>query len=191
MDLYRSSRLSEMFTELEILNSVKDDLARKAYDFDPNVEIGIMVEVPSAVVMADILANDIDFFSIGTNDMIQYSLAIDRGNEHVAHMYEPLHPAILRMIKHTVDAGHAKGVEVSLCGEMAGDVISVPVLLGLGLDELSMRPSALPFVKRLLRHSNSKQLQELGDRVLQCSDGPEVRSFLDTYLPITYPEEFG
>ena len=95
------------------------------------------------------------------------------------------------MIKQTVDAGHARGIEVGICGEMAGDVIAVPVLLGLGLDELSMRPSALPFVKRLLRHSNSRQLHDLGSRVLQCSDGPEVRSFLGTYLPQTYPEEFG
>jgi phosphotransferase system enzyme I (PtsI) len=185
------SSLGEFVRVGEILSRVKDDLSRQALSFDPDVEIGIMVEVPSAVVMADILANEVDFFSIGTNDMIQYSLAIDRGNEHVAHMYEPLHPAVLRMIKQTVDAGHARGIEVALCGEMAGDVIAVPVLLGLGLDELSMRPSALPFVKRLLRQSNSRQLHDLGDRILQCSDGPEVRSFLDSYLPRTYPEEFG
>jgi len=185
------SSQGEFVRVMEIFNRVQDDLVRQGIDFDPNIKIGIMVEVPSAVIMADVLANDVDFFSIGTNDMIQYSMAIDRGNEHVAHMYEPLHPAILRMIKHTVDAGHARGIEVSLCGEMAGDIISAPVLFGLGLDELSMRPSALPFVKRLLRHSNSRQLHELGDRVLQCSDAPEVRSFLDTYLPMTYPEEFG
>ncbi len=185
------SSLGDFARVVEIFNKVKDDLSRQHIDFNPNVEIGIMVEVPSAVVMADILANEVDFFCIGTNDMIQYSLAIDRGNEHVAHMYEPLHPAVLRMIKQTVDAGHARGIDVALCGEMAGDVIAVPVLLGLGLDELSMRPSALPFVKRLLRHSSRKQLHDLGGRILQCSDGPEVRSFLDSYLPRTYPEEFG
>jgi phosphotransferase system enzyme I (PtsI) len=181
----------EFFFVMEILNSVKHDLQRQRVKFDPGIEIGIMVEVPSAVVMADKLAGEVDFFSIGTNDMIQYSLAIDRSNEHVAHMYEPLHPAILRMIKQTVDSGHARGIEVALCGEMAGDVLAVPVLLGLGLDELSMRPSAIPFVKRLLRHSNSRELNELGTRILQCSDGPEVRSFLADYLPGTYPEEFG
>ncbi len=184
-----SSR-DEFVMVMDIFERVKDDLAEKGIAFDPNVEVGIMVEVPSAVVMADILADEVDFFSIGTNDMIQYSLAIDRGNEYVAHMYEPLHPSVLRMIKQTVDAGHARGIEVAICGEMAGDVIAVPVLLGLGLDELSMRPSALPFVKRLLRHSSSRQLYELGARVLQCSDGPEVRSFLDSYLPQTYPAEF-
>lgn len=185
------SSQGEFARVMEIFDRVKDDLAREGVDFDNGVEVGIMVEVPSAVIMADVLAGGVDFFSIGTNDMIQYSLAIDRGNEYVAHMYEPLHPAVLRMIKQTVDAGHARGIEVGLCGEMAGDVIAVPVLLGLGLDDLSMRPSALPFVKRLLRHSNSRQLHDLGGRVLQCSDGPEVRSFLDSYLPRTYPEEFG
>lgn len=175
----------------EILNLVREQLSEESQEFDSGVEIGIMVEVPSTVVMADTLANDVDFFSIGTNDMIQYSLAIDRGNENVAHMYEPLHPSVLRMIKQTVDAGHEKGIEVALCGEVAGDVVAVPVLLGLGLDELSMRPSALPFVKRLLRSSSSRQLRDLGSRVLQCSDGPDVRSYLKSYLPRAYPQEFG
>jgi phosphotransferase system enzyme I (PtsI) len=123
--------------------------------------------------------------------MIQYSLAIDRGNEYVASMYEPLHPAVLRMIKQTVDAGHAHGIEVAICGEMAGDVMSVPVLLGLGLDELSMRPSALPFVKRLLRSSRTTSLTELAEKVLDCGEGREVLRYLETQLPVLYPEEFG
>ncbi|GAB4335181.1 MAG: phosphoenolpyruvate--protein phosphotransferase [Desulfobulbaceae bacterium] len=175
---------------MEVYRGVTDDLSAQNVPFSRDIEIGIMVEVPSSVIMADILAAEVDFFSIGTNDMIQYSLAVDRGNEHVAHMYEPLHPSVLRMIRQTVEAGHERGVEVALCGEMAGDVIAVPVLLGLGLDELSMRPSALPFVKRLLRHSTTGQLRELGARVLQCGDGPEVRAYLDAYLPRTYPQEF-
>ena len=134
---------------------------------------------------------EVDFFSIGTNDLIQYSLAIDRGNEYVAHMYEPLHPAVLRMISQTVKAGHDRGIEVALCGEMAGDVVTAPVLLGLGLDELSMRPSAIPHVKRLLRRSTSDQLVDLGAMALQCGDGGEVRELLTAYLPRHYPEEFG
>ncbi|MCI5126537.1 MAG: phosphoenolpyruvate--protein phosphotransferase, partial [Candidatus Electrothrix sp. AR5] len=126
------------------------------------------------------------FCCIGTNDLIQYSLAIDRGNEYVAHMYDPLHPAILRMISRTVEAGHAQGIEVALCGEMAGDVFMAPVLLGLGLDELSMRPSAIPHAKRLLRHSTSRRLTGLAKQILQCGDGKETRALLDSYLDSNY-----
>lgn len=185
------SSLGELDKVLAMLEGVRASLQRQGIPVADGVEVGIMVEVPSAVVLAENLARKVDFFSIGTNDMIQYTLAIDRTNEHVAKMYEPLHPAVLRLIRQAVAAGHASGIEVALCGEMAGDVLSVPVLLGLGLDELSMRPSALPFVKRLVRGSCSRQLAELGDRVLRCGDGAEVRRFLADYLPAIYPEEFG
>lgn len=185
------SSLSELHSVQDILDEVKEELAHAKIPFSRDILIGIMIEVPSAVVMADTLAKEVDFFSIGTNDLIQYSLAIDRGNHNVAHMYEPLHPAVLRMIRQTVTAGHASGIEVGLCGEMAGDVVCAPVLLGLGLDELSMRPSALPYVKRLLRHSRFRQLADLGDHVLRCADGEEVRRFLSSYLPRYYSEEFG
>lgn len=185
------SSVGELHRVKALLQTVKEGLAIEGLPFAPDVEVGIMIEVPSAVVMADTLAGEVDFFSIGTNDMIQYSLAIDRGNEYVANMYEPLHPAVLRMVKQTVEAGHDRGIEVALCGEMAGDIMTVPVLLGLGLDELSMRPSALPFVKRLLRSSRRRQLAELGENVLQCADGAEVQRYLDSYLPAIYPEEFG
>ncbi|MCI5143796.1 MAG: phosphoenolpyruvate--protein phosphotransferase, partial [Candidatus Electrothrix sp. ATG1] len=119
---------------------------------------------------------------IGTNDLIQYSLAIDRGNEYVAKMYDPLHPAVLRMISRTVEAGHAQGIEVALCGEMAGDVFMAPVLLGLGVDELSMRPSAIPHVKRLLRNSTSRRLNGLARQILKCGDSSETRELLSSYL---------
>ncbi len=185
------SSLSELQRVRSILQAVMEDLQQEGIPFNPDVEVGIMIEVPSAVVMADTLAACVDFFSIGTNDLIQYSLAIDRGNEYVAHMYEPLHPAVLRMISQTVEAAHGQGIEVALCGEMAGDVVTAPVLLGLGVDELSMRPSAIPHIKRLLRHSCSSQLTDLGKQVLKCGDGGEVRNLLTSYLPRYYPEEFG
>jgi len=185
------SSFNELRQVKHLLQEVMSGLDRAGIPFDPDIEIGIMIEVPSAVVMADTLAAEVDFFSIGTNDLIQYSLAIDRGNESVAHMYEPLHPAVLRMISQTVAAGHAQGIEVAICGEMAGDVVTAPVLLGLGVDELSMRPSAIPHVKRLLRHSCSRQLAELGVLALKCADGVEVRNLLTRYLPTYYPEEFG
>jgi len=185
------SSFDELRKVRKMLSNIMEDLDAAGIAFEQNVEVGIMIEVPSAVVMADTLAAEADFFSIGTNDLIQYSLAIDRANEYVAHMYEPLHPAVLRLIKQTVDAGHNQGIEVAICGEMAGDVVTAPVLLGLGVDELSMRPSAIPHVKRLLRHSCSRQLQEIGRQVLKCADGVDVRNLLTRYLPTYYPEEFG
>ncbi|WP_446010283.1 phosphoenolpyruvate--protein phosphotransferase [Candidatus Electrothrix sp.] len=180
------SLLSELKQVQEIIGQVMVDLVSEGIPFDPDIEIGIMVEVPSAVTMADVLAAEVDFFSIGTNDLIQYSLAIDRGNEYVAKMYDPLHPAVLRMISRTVEAGHAQGIEVALCGEMAGDVSMAPVLLGLGLDELSMRPSAIPHVKRLLRHSTSRRLNRLAKQALSCKDGQETREFLEKYIADNY-----
>ncbi|MCI5145191.1 MAG: phosphoenolpyruvate--protein phosphotransferase [Candidatus Electrothrix sp. AR3] len=184
------SSLSELRRVKAVLGKVREDLSKEGIPFDAEVELGIMIEVPSAVIMADTLAKEVDFFSIGTNDLIQYSLAIDRGNEYVAHMYAPLHPAVLRMISQTVEAGHRQGIEVSLCGEMAGDVFTAPVLLGLGLDELSMRPSAIPHVKRLLRHSTFSQLAGLATELLQCGDSSETRDLLTNYLAKNYPDQF-
>ncbi len=184
------SSIDELVKIKKIISYVMRQLEQEEVDFNPDVEIGIMIEVPSAVIMADSLADEVDFFSIGTNDLIQYSLAIDRGNENVAHMYDPFHPAVLRMIKHTVDAAHTAGIEVALCGEMAGDLVYVPVLLGLGLDELSMRPKAIPRVKQLIRCSEARQLTELGEKVLQYGAGRETRNYLSEYLPGRYPKIF-
>ncbi len=183
--------LGELYRLKNVIQKVETELTACNIDFHPDIEVGIMIEVPSAVIIADTLAREVDFFSIGTNDLIQYTLAIDRSNEHVADMYEPFHPAVLRMIKQTVEAGHRSGIEVALCGEMAGDVVAAPILLGLGIDELSMRPSVIPFVKRLLRHSCFRQLKELGREVIKCGEASEVRNLLASYLPKYYPEEFG
>ena len=184
------SSLSELHEAKVMIAAVMEQLTAEGIAFNPNTEIGIMIEVPSAVVMADSLAEEADFFSIGTNDLIQYTLAIDRGNEYVASMYDPLHPAVLRMISQTVEAGHRQGIEVSICGEMAGDVFSAPVLLGLGLDELSMRPSAIPHVKRLLRHSTFSRLTGLAAKVLKCKDSQEAAALLNSYLSDNYPDQF-
>jgi phosphotransferase system enzyme I (PtsI) len=184
------SALAELRQAKAMIRETMDMLAAEHKPYAADVELGILVEVPSAVVMADVFAEEVDFFAIGTNDLIQYSLAIDRGNQYVAHLYEPFHPAVLRMIKQTVDAGHAHNIPVSLCGEMAGEVMCAAVLLGLGLDELSMRPAVIPRIKRLLRHSRTGQLRDLGEQVLHCADNNEVREFLAATLPQYYPEEF-
>jgi phosphotransferase system enzyme I (PtsI) len=176
---------------MEIVSQVKDGLLRESIPFADDCQLGIMIEVPSAVSVSDVLARMVDFFSIGTNDLIQYALAIDRGNEHVAHMYEPLHPAVLRMIRQVVDAAHNAGIEVGVCGEMASEVRYLPLLLGLGLDELSMYPLAVPYIKRMLRNSTAEEAEKLVQKVFSCSSAQDVHDLLFSYLPKRYPDEFG
>jgi phosphoenolpyruvate-protein phosphotransferase (PTS system enzyme I) len=145
------SSLDEIRETKKLLREAADSLEKEGKAYNKNIQFGIMIEVPSAVIIADILADEADFFSIGTNDLIQYTLAIDRGNREVAHLYHPFHPAILRMIKHVTDVGKEKGIKVFMCGEMAGDPFNVPLLLGLGIDELSMNPQSIPAVKNMIR----------------------------------------
>ena len=133
-----------------------------------------MIEVPSAAIMADEIASEADFLSIGTNDLIQYTLAVDRGNEEVSYLYEPLHPAILRLLKTVCDAGKSRNIEVSVCGEMAGGPLCFLLLLGLGLSELSMNPVSIPRVKKLMRSVTFRQAKEVLDRALDCKTATEV-----------------
>jgi len=184
------SALSELREAKELIGEVMDELRSKGIGYAENVEIGMMVEVPSAVVMADLFAREVDFFAIGTNDLIQYSLAIDRGNQYVAHLYEPFHPAVLRMIYQTVQAAINGNIPVSLCGEMAGDPLCAPILIGFGVDELSMRPSLIPLVKRLLRHSSYEDLRQLSGQVLRCEDSEDIRAVLLRTYDQFYPREF-
>jgi phosphotransferase system enzyme I (PtsI) len=135
----------------KMLDQAAESLAKDGLQFNRDIEVGIMIEVPSAVIMADVLAKEVDFFSIGTNDLIQYSLAIDRGNQQVAHLYQPLDPAIIRMIKHVATVAKENGIKIFMCGEMAGSPLHIPLLLGIGLDELSMNPQSIPAVKRTVR----------------------------------------
>ncbi|MFH1092399.1 MAG: phosphoenolpyruvate--protein phosphotransferase [Pseudomonadota bacterium] len=184
------SGLQEFISAKEILNDVCRDLDREGIDYNPKIQIGTMIEVPSAVAIADILAQEADFFSLGTNDLIQYSLAIDRVNERVAHMYEPLHPGVLRLIMATVQAGHTAGIKVSVCGEMAGDPVSVPILLGMGLDELSMTSVAIPRIKRLIRMATLEECREYLNTVLRCRTTGEVHEYIDDIIFKRFQELF-
>ena len=137
-----------------MLDEAAESLEKDGLPYNRDIEIGAMIEVPSAVIMADVIAENVDFFSIGTNDLIQYALAIDRGNEQVAHLFQPLDPAIIRMLKHTADVAREKEIKIFMCGEMAGTPHHIPLLLGIGMDELSMNPQSIPDIKRVIRSLN-------------------------------------
>jgi len=172
------SGLEELSAALEIVEEVKQDLKRAKVKFDENVSVGCMIEIPSAAMTSDILAKKVDFFSIGTNDLIQYSVAVDRGNPKTAYLYEPFHPAVLRLIKMTIDNAHAVGLPVGMCGEMAGDPMATVILLGLGLDEFSMTPSAIPEVKKIIRSVSMAEAEEIVGNVMEMRAGKDVDGFV-------------
>jgi phosphotransferase system enzyme I (PtsI) len=166
------------YGELEKANALveeyKGELRAEKVPFDEHIEIGAMIEIPSAAVAADTLASRVKFFSLGTNDLIQYSLAVDRLNERIAHLYEPTHPAVMRLIKMTVDAAHNHGIWCGVCGEMAGDPFMTPLLLGLGVNELSVAPACLPRIKFLVRRLKMAEARELAEFALHCESGEEI-----------------
>ena len=168
------SSLDELRQANALLEEYKAELRQESIPFDENLQVGAMIETPSAAIVADSLAKRVSFFSIGTNDLIQYSLAVDRMNEKIAHLYEPTHPAIVRLIQTTVEAAHRHKVRVSVCGEMAGDPVLVPLLLGLGVDELSSAPSLVPPVKFLVRRLKLAEARELAAFALQCESAEEI-----------------
>jgi phosphoenolpyruvate-protein phosphotransferase (PTS system enzyme I) len=168
------SGLGEINQANALVEEYKAELRREKLPFDEHIEVGAMIETPSAVIVADSLAKRLKFFSIGTNDLIQYSLAVDRMNERIAHLYEPTHPAIVRLIKATIDAGHRHKVWVSVCGEMASDPVLTPLLVGLGVDELSASPPLVPPVKFLLRRLKLTEARQLADFALECESAAEI-----------------
>ncbi len=173
-----------------ILEEAKEELRTKGVAFDPEIPLGVMIEIPSAAITADILAREVDFFSFGTNDLIQYSLAIDRVNEHVSYLYEPLHPAILRSIKGVVDIAHEAEIEVGICGEMAADPLYTLIFLGLGLDGLSMNAIAIPQVKKVLRRSTRTEGERLLQEILKFSTAKETELFIRKEMADRFPEDF-
>lgn len=164
-----------------MLNECREDLRKKGIAFDEKIPVGAMIEIPSAAYTADILAKECDFFSIGTNDLIQYMLAIDRVNDRIAHLYEPTHPAIIRTIKRIVDEARKQKIPVSVCGEMAGDPIYAPLLLGLGVDELSMAPPLLPAVKFLVRAMKMEEARKLAEQALKMGSPKEIYALFDNF----------
>ncbi len=183
------SGVGELRQAQVVVEEVKGELRKRRIPFDRQIPVGIMVELPSAAVVADQLAREVRFFSIGTNDLIQYALAIDRVNEHVSYLYEPLHPAILRLIRRIVEAGHEAQIPVAMCGEMASEPLYAYVLLGLGLNELSMNATSIPRVKRILRKAAAFEAKEFVAQLLVRTTAEDIGKTLRKRLQQLFPEE--
>ncbi len=171
----------ELREVLAFLEEVKAECREKGIPFDENMKIGTMIEVPSAAITADILADYVDFMSIGTNDLIQYTIAVDRGNEKISYLYRPLHPAVLRLIKHVVDSAKAKGIQVSMCGEMAGETEYLPILVGMGFDELSMSAHSILEARRRIRLLDKGSCTRFVNHVLSLPDAVSVEAALKEF----------
>ena len=182
------SGVQELRQVKTLVKEIKAELDGEGLAYNNDLQIGIMIEVPSAAVIADMLATEADFFAIGTNDLIQYSLAIDRANENVSYLYEPLHPALLRLIKSVIEAGKRAGIPVSMCGEMASDPIYAIVLLGLGLEIFSMNPSSVPVVKNVVRAVRVRDCRRIAEIALQKKTAQEIEEFVIESVAMRFPE---
>ena len=182
------SGIQEIVESKKILREVMNELDQKNIPYNKNIPIGIMIEIPSAVAVSDLLAEHVDFFSIGTNDLIQYTLAIDRVNEHVAYMYQPFHPAIIRMLNQVVISAKRRGIGVYICGEMAGDPLCIPIMLGLGIEELSMNPPNIPFMKKVIRSVSMKDIKSAFQGILKLDTALKVKDYLTDIMLRWFPE---
>jgi len=176
------SGVEELEDALQFLEETKEELRAEGILFDENIRVGIMIEVPSAAITSDILAKKVDFFSIGTNDLIQYTVAVDRGNENIAYLYKYFHPGVLRLIKTVIDNAHNAGIPVAMCGEMAGDPLASVVLLGMGLDVFSMSSSVLPSVKEIIRSIRVDEAEELVNKVMQMSSFQKIEDYVSGWI---------
>ena len=176
------SSVEEVIESRSLLDKAKQELSDEGVKFNPDMLVGVMIEVPSAVIMAEELAREVDFFSIGTNDLIQYSLAIDRSNPELAYLYNAMHPAILRMLKMVVDVCRKYNIDICLCGEMAGEIQNLPVVLGLGIDELSINPPFIPEIKNIIRSLSYQETRAFVEDALKLSTADQVyRSVQERY----------
>src|SRR6056297_2974372 len=176
------SGVEELDNVLEVLDSVKQELKKEGVAFKDDLPVGIMIEVPSAALTADLLAKKVDFFSIGTNDLIQYTIAVDRGNEKVAYLYEPFHPGVLRLLKIVIESAHNASIPVGMCGEMAGYPLATVLLLGLGLDIFSMSAFTIPEVKKIIRSVSMSEAEELTGIVMEMKSAREIDSLVRKWM---------
>jgi len=184
------SGLSEVILAKEILRECMDELDRENVPFDANIQTGAMIEVPSAAIIADVLAKEVDFFSIGTNDLIQYTLAVDRVNPYVAELYRPTHPAVIRLIHRTIQAGAKEGIWTGICGEMAGDIRLTPLLIGLGVEELSVGPQQVPSIRKAIRSLSHAQCSAMADDALKSSLSADILNLTQDMAKKYYADLF-
>jgi phosphotransferase system enzyme I (PtsI) len=173
------SSIKEIRDAKIILEETKEELRKENISFNRDIEVGIMVEVPAVAVHADIFAKEVDFFSIGTNDLIQYTVAVDRGNQNISKLYNQYHPAVLKLIKKTIESGHKEGIWVGMCGEAAGDKKLIPILLGMGLDEFSMSPSSILRARYTINNISKTDIEPLLDEILNLPTAEDVEKFID------------
>ena len=182
------SGLREIYAAKDMVKIAMDELTAQDIPFDPNIEIGVMIEVPSAAVMAPEIASEVDFFSIGTNDLIQYTVAVDRVNPYVAHLYKSTHPAVIRLIELTSNAAKDHGIWTGVCGEMAGDLNVTPLLVGLGIDELSVGMHVLPSIKKAIRSLSQSDCIEMAKEALKAKTSPEITALTSRVAKECYPD---
>lgn len=176
------SGVEELDHVLKIVQEVKRECRRDSIPFDENIEFGSMIEVPSAALIADVIARKVDFLSIGTNDLIQYTIAVDRGNDKIAYLYQPLHPGVLKLVRMIIDLGHQAGVPVGMCGEMAADPLYAVVLLGLGLDEFSMSPAGIPEIKNIIRSVSYSDARELAQKIIRMDSYEKINRYVRNWM---------
>ena len=176
------SGIEEIRKADQILSEAKEELKKDGLSFAEDIEVGAMIEIPSAAIIADLMAKEVDFFSLGTNDLIQYSLAVDRVNEKVAYLYQPLHPTILRLVDNVVKCAHRENIWVGACGETSSDPLFVLILLGLGVDEFSVSPASLLEIKKVIRGIRWEETEEIASKLLKLSTSHETKRFAQRRL---------
>jgi phosphotransferase system enzyme I (PtsI) len=181
----------EEISEVKLLfEEVKNELRSQNVKFDTNIPLGIMIEVPAAAAMTDVLVQEVDYLSIGTNDLIQYYLAVDRSNELVSYLFKPLHPSILRILKYIIETAQSAGKEITVCGEMAADPLSALVLLGFGLRKFSMNPIFIPRIKEVLRSVENKAIRRIVRKAMQLNSAQEIEEYIIENVLVRYPKAF-
>jgi phosphotransferase system enzyme I (PtsI) len=173
-----------------LLQEVKEELKKKRMKFDENVPLGVMIEVPAAAAITDLLVKEVDYLSIGTNDLIQYYLAVDRSNEFVSYLYKPLHPSILRLLRFIIETAQKGGKEITVCGEMAADPLSALVLFGFGLRKFSMNPIFIPRIKKALRSVEYKTVREVVQKAVTLKTSQEIEEYVIEKILVKYPDTF-